>query len=202
MPFDAVLFDFDGTLVDSAEAKYRAFFAIFPATPAHRAIVENVLSDDPDGSRHKVIPLMAKQMREAGLGGASNAQLILHYGEEAEAAVAKAHEFPGASDMLAQLAPRMALHLCSNTPEGVVRGHVKVRGWSDHFRSVDGYPTTKKAKLAQMLSEGGYETSRVAVVGDGLSDEEAARVNDCRFLAVRQPSDLMAAGRILGAAGV
>ena len=35
------------------------------------------------------------------------------------------------------------------------------------------------------------------MVGDGISDEEAAAANACAFFAIRAPEDLMRAGRSL-----
>ena len=46
MRFDAVVFDFDGTLVDSAPAKYRAFFQIFPGDDAALTCVARVVHVD------------------------------------------------------------------------------------------------------------------------------------------------------------
>lgn len=199
MRFEAIVFDFDGTLVDSAPAKRDAFFAIFPATEAHRAIVAAVLTEDPDGSRHRVIPLMAERMHEAGLGtgGLTPQDLVRRYGEVSEAAVAAAPELPGATALLASLAPHIPLHVCSNTPEETVRAHVVARGWSGFFRSVDGHPTSKLRRVAEILAAGGYTPQRLAVVGDGISDEAAAVNNGCVFLAIRSPGDLAAAGQII-----
>ena len=205
MPFDAAVFDFDGTLVDSAKAKRDSFFAIFPDTGAHRQVIAGVLENDPDGSRHRVIPKMLEGMRSLGLGAGDSGgadEFIRRYGEVSEAAVANAEELPGASALLAALASNMRLHLCSNTPETAVRSHVAARGWTSHFKSVDGHPSTKTGTVAKILSEGGFAPRRIAVIGDGVSDEEAARANGCRFLAIRSPKDLAAAGQILGAAHV
>ena len=205
MPCDAVIFDFDGTLVDSAIAKRQAFFAIFPNTASHRAIVSGVLTEGPDGSRHRVIPLMVERLKAAGLdpqGGLSADSLIRRYGIVAEDAVKQAPELPGATALLAALSPWMQLHVCSNTPEDSVRAHVAARGWRDHFTSVDGYPTQKAAKVAQVIAAGGFPPDRVAVIGDGVSDAEAARANGCRFIAIEDSGDLARAGRILGLADV
>ena len=203
MPFDAAVFDFDGTLVDSATVKRDAFFAIFPDTEQHRAIVARVLTNDPDGSRHRVIPRMIELMLAGPLAtGPSPDALIERYGELSEAAVRRAAELPGASVILAALAPSMQLHVCSNTPRETVRAHVAARGWSGHFCTVEGHPTVKVAKVASVLRNGGFAATRVAVIGDGVSDEEAARANGCRFIAIRQPADLAEAGRILGVSDV
>ena len=63
-----MIFDFDGTLVASAPAKRQAFFDIFPAEAA--PIVAAVLADDPDGSRHVVIPRMITGARAQALAEA------------------------------------------------------------------------------------------------------------------------------------
>jgi phosphoglycolate phosphatase-like HAD superfamily hydrolase len=205
MFFDAAVFDFDGTLVDSARAKRDAFFAIFPNTPEHRRIVSGVLEEDPDGSRHRVIPLMIERMRAAGLepGAASSAgELVARYGSVSADAVRNAPELPGASVLLAKLSLRMQLHLCSNTPETTVRAHVEARGWTSYFATVSGHPAEKRATVAAVLRGGHFRPERVAVIGDGISDEEAARANDCAFIAVRGPADLAAAARILGVSDV
>ncbi len=203
MPFDAAVFDFDGTLVDSAKAKRNSFFAIFPDTPAHRGIVGAVLADDPDGLRHCVIPKMLERMENLRLDGAVTAdELIRRYGEISESAVALSGELPGASALLAALAPRLELHLCSMTPQSALQSQVAARGWTAHFKSVRGHPFTKIQTVAKILSDGGVEPHRVAVVGDSVSDEEAARANGCQFLAIRSPADLAAAGRILGGSHV
>ncbi|MBI3672213.1 MAG: HAD family hydrolase [Rhizobiales bacterium] len=199
MPFDAAVFDFDGTLVDSAMAKRTAFFELFPASRAHRAIVEEVLAADPDGTRHRVVARMVALMQDKGLACDDATVLVPRYGDISAAAVAGAAELPGASAILAELAPLLRLHLCSNTPAETVRAHVAARGWSGHFRSVDGYPTAKSAKIAAVLASDAAAGSRLAVIGDGPSDEEAARANGCTFFAIRRPTDLMTAARALGA---
>jgi phosphoglycolate phosphatase-like HAD superfamily hydrolase len=148
---------------------------------------------------------MIERMRAAGLepGAALSAgELVARYGSVTADAVKKAPELPGAGALLAKLSLRMQLHLCSNTPETTVRAHVEARGWTSYFATVSGYPAEKAAKVAAVLRGGRFRPERVAVVGDGISDEEAARANGCTFVAVGTPADLAAAARILGVSNV
>ena len=205
MPFDAAIFDFDGTLVDSAKPKRDAFFAIFPYTPGHHAIVNGVLEEDPDGSRHRVIPLMIERIQAAGLDpdhALLVSDLVARYGTVSEAAVKRAPELQGASALLAALSPYMQLHLCSNTPRETVRAHVEARGWTSYFATVEGHPSVKAAKVERVIRDGGFEAQRVAVIGDGISDQDAARANGCRFIGIKSPADLAGVGRILGVSDV
>lgn len=205
MPFDAVIFDFDGTLVNSAKAKREAFFAVFPDTPLHHAIITAVLEADPDGSRHHVIPLMIEKMRAAELDRdcplLAN-ELIANYGSVSEATVRRAPELPGASALLTVLFPHVQLHLCSATPRETVRAHVEERGWAPYFKTIEGHPTVKATEVRRVIEAGGFSPQRVAVVGDGMSDENAARANGCRFVAVKPPANLEGAGRLLGVSHV
>jgi phosphoglycolate phosphatase-like HAD superfamily hydrolase len=201
MPFDAAIFDFDGTLVDSTKAKRDAFFAVFPDMLPYRTIVNRVLNEDPDGSRHRVIPRMIERMQDAGLDPDHELladDLIARYGAVSEAAVKHAPEFQGASALLAALSPHMQLHLCSNTPRVTVRAHVAARGWTSYFATVEGHPAVKATEVERVIRDGDFKPQRVAVIGDGVSDQDAARASGCRFIAIKSPADLAGVGRILG----
>ncbi len=202
--FEAAVFDFDGTLVESAPAKRQAFFDIFPPAPDCAVIVDSVLRDDPDGSRHRVIPRMLDEMRARNipLPSADAAHYVRRYGELSERAVAAAPELPGASTILSGLSALMPLHLFSNTPDDALRRHVAARGWGACFASIEGYPSAKSGRVAGIIAAGGLSPARVAVVGDGVSDAEAAAANGCVFLAIRQPGDLRRAAQSLEAGHV
>lgn len=189
-----MIFDFDGTLVDSAPAKRRAFFDIFPAAAA--PAVAAVLAEDPDGSRHRVIPRMIAGAKALGVV-IPEADYPTRYGEVSEAAVAAAPELPGATELLRRLSAAVALHVCSNTPVDTVRRHVAARGWTPYFMSVEGYPTVKRERIAAVITARKLDPARVAMVGDGISDEEAAAANACAFYRIAAPEDLMRAGQSL-----
>lgn len=195
MRFDAVVFDFDGTLVDSAAAKRNAFFTIFPADPAYAAVVEAVLDDDPDGSRYKVIPRMLAEMRARGLPVATDAASatarIAAYADAAVAAVEACPELPGAGATLQRLAPACRLYVASNTPHDDLLKLLDGRGWRRHLAAAFGYPHDKVETVAAILRETGLAATRLAVVGDGVSDRRAAEANGCTFFAIRAPGDLL-----------
>lgn len=196
MRFDAIIFDFDGTLVNSAGVKYNSFFKLFPAMEEHRAIVMDVLAEDPDGSRHAVIPRMIETMRTRGLD-ISNDNLVARYGEIVEAGVSAASECPGASVLLAQLRGQAKLYIASNTPQDAVRQQTEFRGWSGHFDGIFGYPARKADVVRDILGAQKVLPHRLAVIGDGISDEEAARANGCVFIKIAKPADLAKAARQL-----
>ena len=189
MRFEAIIFDFDGTLVDSAGVKYESFFKLFPATEGHRAVVKDVLAADPDGSRHVVIPRMVEGMHRRGLDVPDD-NYVCRYGEIVEAGVSAAPECPGATALLARLEGQAKLYIASNTPQEAVRHQAELRGWTRHFDGIFGYPASKVDVVRDILKAQNIPPHRLAVIGDGVSDEAAARANDCVFIKIAAPSEL------------
>ncbi|MEX2298752.1 MAG: HAD family hydrolase [Dongiaceae bacterium] len=205
MRFKAVVFDFDGTLIDSVDAKRDAFFRLFPAGEPYRAIVKRVLAIDPDGSRHVVIPRMIEAMTAQKLAlplGHTATDRIGAYGQAVYAAQRAAAECPGASTLLHALKGHTALYISSNTPEPDLSNLVAARGWSDLVDGLFGHPRDKSETLAMLVERHDSAKDDVAVVGDGESDERAARDVGCPFFRVCGPKALADVGRKLGLAHV
>ena len=201
-PFDLVVFDFDGTLVDSAAAKRAAFFEVLPATFRHRKIIADILAADPGGSRFAVIPRMVAAMRAAGLPVDEPDGYIRDYGSAVLAAVAASRELPGATALLRGLRDRCVTYLCSATPEEPLRELIAQRQWSDLIDGIAGYPHGKPETLTRLIKRYEIPPARAAMVGDGDGDEFAAKANGCAFFRITAPGDLAALARRLGAGRV
>lgn len=191
MRFDAVVFDFDGTLVDSAPAKYKAFFDIFPGDDAIQRIVAEILRRDPDGSRHAVIPRMIELMREQGIAQVgSERDRIAAYGEAVLQAVAACPTLERAEEALLLAHKSGKVHVSSNTPQEPLRDLLDRRGWLPMIDGIHGYPARKTDTLRAVVAQSGGNAKRVLAVGDGPSDEDAARAVGCPFVRVTSEGGL------------
>lgn len=202
MRFKAIVFDFDGTLVQSAEAKHDAFFDLFPATPAHTRTIDRVLTDNPEGTRFTLIPKMIEAIAAAGLAlpdDASPEGLVATYAKIVFDAVAAAPELPGATAMLEGLSGRAILTVCSSTPDEPLKDLVAARGWTRLLDGVFGIPTTKTAHIAGLIAQHGLSPTDIAMVGDADNDEAAAAANGCAFFRIATPGDLAGVTAELGA---
>jgi len=203
--FKAIVFDFDGTLVQSAAAKRSAFFDLFPSTPAHAAVIERVLADNPEGTRFTLVPLMIGAIARAGLAlpdDPSPERLVATYSEIVFAAVARAPELPGASTLLERLSRRAILTICSSTPDEPLKELVEARGWTRLLDGVFGLPMTKTAHIAGLMAQHGLSPVEVAMIGDAEGDEAAAAANGCAFFGIENPEDLAGVAAELGAGDV
>jgi len=203
--FKSIVFDFDGTLVQSAEAKRRAFFALFPRSPAHAAIIERVLEDNPEGTRFTLVPLMIEAVAAAGLAlpdDPSPERLIAAYGKSVFDAVMAAPELPGATDLLRRLSGRAIVTICSSTPDEPLKELIERRGWTRFLDGVLGVPTTKTAHIAGLMAQHGLSPAEIAMVGDADNDAAAAAANGCPFFRVSATGDLRRVAAELGAGDV
>lgn len=186
--FDVYVFDFDGTLVDSAAAKRRAFFDVFPADC--ESAVASVLARDPDGSRHTVIPAMIAEAGNAALTLDAPA-LIEAYGVRARELVRNAEPIPGAQRVLASAASKASVYIASMTPQEELQDQLAARGWTPFVNEAFGFPQRKPEAVALLLARHAIAPARLLVIGDGISDREAAGQNGCAFHAITGPQSLL-----------
>lgn len=188
IPYKVVFFDFDGTLVDSAEQKRKGFFRIFRRTPASAEVVEEVLRADPEGSRYEVIPrileeLSRRKMRVLPHWDAK--RFIEAYSQTVEGLVTQAPEMPDATRVLKLLRQKsIKAYLCSNTPHEDLLRLIEKRGWRNWFTEIAGYPTHKESFVRSILNATETPAGQAVLIGDGTSDRDAARETGVKYVPV------------------
>ncbi len=177
IPFSAIVFDLDGTLIDSAPDMTRVLnrtLARFDRPALSEAQVRTMVGD---GSANLV------RQAFAATGGPlddETVQPVLHhyldaYFEDAE----PSRLYPGVAETLRDLAGRgVRLGLCTNKPERISRKLLGMLDLSDLFGAVAGGDTLPVKKpdgrhLAWVVEKLGGGTA--AMVGDNANDVKAAR---------------------------
>ena len=186
MSIKVVVFDFDGTLVESNKLKYDAYFELFPRDAYHNGIIRNVLSESFEESRYsilekilKVVDPDANDLQETVHSLASRYNVIVVEGAKT------CPECPDAERLLQRLSPYYPLYLSSTTPEAALCEIIRFRGWSRYFKNIFGYPRRKQETLRDILREEQLRPSQMLVVGDGESDRVSAEDAGCNFFDVR-----------------
>ena len=183
-----VVFDFDGTLVESNPIKRNTYFEILADTPGSRAVVETVLARSPGLDRHGVLACVHEELSEQGAEPLpAQQELVESYSRTCEERVAECAPLPGALDTLAELRATHALYLDSATPGDALARVVQRRGWSEYFRGVRGGPASKLANLQWIAAREGIGSGEILYVGDGAADRDAAEHFGCWFLGFEAP---------------
>ncbi|MCL1861086.1 MAG: HAD family hydrolase [Proteobacteria bacterium] len=179
-----IIFDLDGTLIDSAGAilaSYRAAFASCGRVPA-RGIEADIVG-----------PPLGETLRM--LAGSEDSALIAQLADAFRRSydsdgLLETQAYPGIGDMLRALrAAGMRLAIATNKrihPTRLIVGHL---GWADIFDSVTALDIftpplpDKAALLGRLLADSEIDARRAVYVGDRIEDGEAAEANDLPFIA-------------------
>ncbi len=185
MTIKIIVFDFDGTLIDSNRLKHDAFFKLFPDDAHHASAVREVLAQIGEASRYEIIGKILARLgrRPTDLQGDVN-QLADRYNAIVLDGAKRCSEIPGAGHTLKSLVPAYRLYVSSTTPESPLKEIIRFRGWTALFSGIFGYPRKKSATLRRILQTENVDGKAVLVVGDGESDRKAALENGCLFLHV------------------
>lgn len=195
-----VVFDFDGTLVDSNAVKRSAFFEVTRAHDLEGEIVADVLRERLD--RYQTMARIAERLAAQGqLLAPDQGDLWAEaYGRICEDEVTGRPEIPGASALLGALQRRgLPLYVASATPSEPLRKLVQRRGMEHHFRAVYGRPASKREILTRIASECGLAPTALLMVGDGEDDRIAARDFGCSFAGLVVPGSARSDGNQIDA---
>ena len=182
--WQAIIFDFDGVLVESGDIKTQAFADLYQSYG--ETVVDKVVRyHNLNGGlsryqkfRHfqqhllKMPPLTQDEERE----------LDRRFSELVVEAVIASKPVPGANELVYKEATRIPLFIVSGTPEIELNTIVTRRGLEPYFTEVRGSPKSKQTLIAEILSTHGFTPTRVLMIGDALIDYQSARTNNVAFL--------------------
>ncbi len=183
---NAITFDLDGTLIDSAEIKSTAFGQLFRRYG--REIEQAVLRDHQASEGVSRFVKFERWYRDF---------LSLEYSQEIGLALSKEYDhiianqimnapwLPGSREFLDEWHDKIPLYLATATPQDQLQNLLKARSMESFFHSAWGYPTLKTTALRNVIAEQSIPAEFVLMVGDSESDYTAANtvgVPFCRFL--------------------
>lgn len=180
----ALVFDFDGTLVNSNPIKWRAFERCFAEFPERR---EQILTycksfnHTPRGEKFRHITETI-----LGLPYTSQKEAMLHERFEAETTrqIVEAPALRGAEKFLRVVQHTHLIALLSSTPHKVLLQIVAQRHWQDYFHVIRGAPVDKTRWLKEFRLKHGLDRKNLVFFGDTPEDASSALMSDCTFIAV------------------
>lgn len=180
-----ILFDLDGTLIDSAPAilaSFREAFARTGMTPA-RSIDDSVIGPPLVETLH----LLSGSDDPALVAGLAEAFKASYDSEGYKATAA----FAGVGELLAELAGAgLTLSIATNKRLHPTRLILKHLGWSGHFAHVYALDLftprlpDKAAMIARLLADQNIAREQAIYIGDRSEDGESADANGLPFIAV------------------
>lgn len=179
-PFRAVLFDLDGTLIDSASGIAEAVNRTLQALGHARADEATVRSWIGDGARlllQRALAHAGASVEDGEAFDAIYAQLMRHYGDSLPL---QARAYPGAAETMRALrGVGVKVALCTNKPERFIAPLLDALDWHGMFDAIVGGDTLVERKpdpepLLHIVRGFGLDVHECLMVGDSHTDAEAA----------------------------
>lgn len=187
--YDALVFDYDGTLVDTAAKKrvawgsaaYDAWGAANRLWNAYFATLPDVFAGTPREDILRSVVQAAPALADGGspLTVAAQERLLAHIGEYVEAIEIEPTE--DVIQMLVSLPSDMPLYVVSGAPDAEVKAGLEKANLIDWFDGVEGLKAgrlcgTKADALMELCEREEYDPLRVLYVGDTSNDMVSAYI--------------------------
>lgn len=189
--WQAIIFDFDGVVVESGEIKtqafanlYREYGEVVMAEVAKYHVLNGGMS-----RYHKFRYFQEELLEKSPLTTEEERQLDQRFSELVVEAVIASAPVPGAAELIQREAGRIPLFVASGTPETELNTIVVRRGLGSYFTAVRGSPTPKQKLIADILTTHRLQPERVLMIGDALIDYQSAAVNNVAFIGRVRPGD-------------
>ncbi len=183
--YDAIVFDFDGTLVDSNEIKTLAFGRLYK--DYGEDIVHKVIAYHRENigmSRFIKFRYWHEQLLRQPYTKEVEDELSQLYSLLVLDAVVEAPYIKGGLEFLKFYYQKLPLFVASGTPEKELREIVKRRDMLLYFTGVFGSPASKTEILKNIIRKHHYNPERVLMIGDTMADWEGAQSAETAFLGV------------------
>ncbi len=177
-----IIFDFDGVICESVEAKTEAFRKVFLDHANHWDEIYAYHMKHGGISRYKKFEYIFREILKKPLSSELSEQMAQKFTEFAYDEVVKAPLVKGAQEFLNKYSKTLKLFVASGTPETEMVMIAKEKDLDRFFVEVYGSPKTKYEIAALILQQEKLKPEEVIFVGDAISDYEGAHQAGIRFI--------------------
>ena len=183
----AIIFDFDGVILDSAGIKLDAYATIYAdEDPAQVAELMRHARLHGGTTRRTKFAHYERALFGRSGDAASVERLSERYTRLVLGAVLRSAFIEGAQALLAAAQDKVDMHVVSGTPDAELRLVIAERGLAPFFGTVWGAPATKVAAFGRILRDHRYDPARVVAIGDAMTECWAAQELGIAFLGSRR----------------
>ena len=170
----AIIFDFDGVLVESVSIKSDAFRILFGKYPQYLDDFIRYHEYHGGVSRFVKIRYFFKQYLNQEISDPELANWCQKYSQLVVEKVVSARFVKGTKNLLDYCLDNFDLFVVSGTPQDELREIVERRSMANYFLGVYGSPTNKQNLVENILQQNQFKPNHVLLIGDALTDYEAA----------------------------
>lgn len=189
--WQAIIFDFDGVIVESGDIKTQAFAELYRPY-GEQVVTEVVRYHRQNGGMSRYLKFRYFQqhlLNRPPLTTEEEQGLDQQFSQLVIDAVIASQAVAGAEALIQRAAATIPLFVASGTPENELRTIVARRGLSSYFTEVRGSPLSKQTLIAEILAAHAFIPKQVLMIGDAMADYQGATLNGTAFLGRVRPGD-------------
>jgi phosphoglycolate phosphatase-like HAD superfamily hydrolase len=178
----AIVFDFDGVILESAEVKTEAFLELYADHPDKLDAIREYHVSQAGISRYTKFEHIQRNILGLPYTAEVKQRVSAEFERLTRERIFRCPEVPGAGALLLGLRGRALRIVGSGTPQPELDLVVAQRRMEDWFEEWWGSPRMKADILRDVMARHRLSPRQVLMVGDGMSDYDAAREAGTRFL--------------------
>ena len=183
MNIKAIIFDFDGVLVESVDIKTEAFAELFKDYPEHIEEIKQHHILNGGISRYEKIRHYYKNILKISLSDKRFQELCDYYSRLVMDKVISAPSVTGANVLIEKCFGHYQMFIISGTPESEMREIVKKRKLTVYFDGIFGSPRRKDEIIKEIIRRYNFKPDQIIFIGDSVNDLEASKLTGIHFLA-------------------
>jgi len=182
----AIIFDFDGVILDSVNVKTNAFAKMFESygEEVRTKVIAHHLANG-GISRFEKFKHYYKEFLDVVLSEDELKLLGEKFSNFVYDGVINSAFIPGVINFLDKLKFSITFFIASGTPEEEILKIVDEKKLAKYFKKIYGSPKTKKEIIEEILNENNYERNELVFIGDAITDYNAARNTGVKFIGIK-----------------
>lgn len=174
MTIKAILFDFDGVIVDSVNVKTEAFRELFSNEKEHLQAILNFHLANGGMSRFVKFEIIYREILKKPLTQELSQELGEKFSKLVMQKVIACEYMPGALEFLQKYSKQIPLFIASGTPQDELHEITAKRDLTPYFKEIHGTPRSKPDIILDILKRYNIRTEEMPFIGDAINDYKAA----------------------------
>ncbi|MEX2491426.1 MAG: HAD-IA family hydrolase [Nitrospirales bacterium] len=186
-----IVFDFDGTLVDSNDIKLQTFYEVTKSHDPTGTIIAHILKQSPNKDRYEIFQAFVQELftKDGTVLPDNSAAFATQWAQDytvtCEKAIAACDEVLGTSETFKWIfGQHIPIFINSRTPTATLKRLVTLRSLHSYITEVYGAPASKAENLRHIQNQTQAKSKDILFVGDSEDDREAALEVGCHFVGV------------------
>lgn len=187
----AIIFDFDGVILDSVNVKTSAFESLYASYGKNiQQKVRNHHLQNGGISRfekfkhyHKLF--LGKNIDNKQLDNLADKFSKLVFNE-----VCNSNFIDGAFEFLKSVSKSYLTFICTGTPQSEIELILQKKSLNQFFNDIYGSPKSKESIINEIISKYNLSNQEIIFIGDAMTDYNAALRTNVKFIGVNNPDNI------------